>query len=164
MGIRSLAAILLMFCWHYFELRLPLLVVMSFLHYSYKCILHKKNRDIPQTQIFSPGIHIHSMHFWWILILKYVFGEKSIWKIWAKTVNGIYFKQWSHITHLNIIFMIDLGKVLKNLCTLNLPQAIFQLKYSLAFLSIILFFILLLIRCWAIKSPLMLFVHFNVFE
>ena len=64
----------------------------------------------------------------------------------------------------NIIFMIDLGKVLKNLCTLNLQQAIFQLKYILAFLSIILFFILLLIRCWARKSPLMLFVHFNVFE
>ena len=150
MGIRSLAAILLMFCWHYFELRLPLLVVMSFLHYSYKCILHKKNLDIPQTQIFSLGIHIHSMHFWWIRILKYVFREKSIWKIWAKTVNGI--------------FMIDLGKVLKNLCTLNLQQAIFQLKYILAFWSIILFFILLLIRCWAIKSPLMLFVHFSVFE
>ena len=143
MGIRSLAAILLMFCWHYFELRLPLLVVMSFLHYSYKCILHKKNQDIPQTQIFSLGIHIHSMHFWWIRILKYVFRIKNI---------------------RNIIFMIDLGKVLKNLCTLNLQQAIFQLKYILAFLSIILFFILLLIRCWAIKSPLMLFVHFNVFE
>ena len=153
MGIRSLAAILLMFCWHYFELRLPLLVVMSFLHYSYKCILHKKNRDIPQTQIFSPGIHIHSMHFWWIRILKCVLEEKTFEKFELK-----------RITHLNIIFMIDLGKVLKNLCTLNLPQAIFQLKYSLAFLSIILFFILLLIRCWAIKSPLMLFVHFNVFE
>ena len=152
MGIRSLAAILLMFCWHYFELRLPLLVVMSFLHYSYKCILHKKNLDIPQTQIFSLGIHIHSMHFWWIRILKCVLEEKSIWKIWAKT------------DHLNIIFMIDLGKVLKNLCTLNLQQAIFQLKYILALLSFILFFFLLLIRCWARKSPLMLFVHFNVFE
>ena len=71
----------------------------------------------------------------------------------------ICFKGKKHLKNLS-----KLRKVLKNLCTLNLQQAIFQLKYILAFLSIILFFILLLIRCWAIKSPLMLFVHFNVFE